>query len=112
MAPKAKFDSNDPAVAAVIAQFQSIGLTQAKATDVARNPKNSASLSDLVSKNSLQDKGIDAKRGALLTTLAVSGQQLDESGRSYICGAIVDGRLKSEDQIAGQQIARNIYCAD
>ena len=106
MPPKAKFDPNDPAVAPIIAQFQSIGLTQAKATDVARNPKNAASLSDLVHQNSLQDKNIDAKRGALLTTLAVSGQQLAQEGRNYVCGAIVDGRLKSEDQVSGKSSLR------
>jgi glutaminyl-tRNA synthetase len=106
MAPKTKFDANDPAAAATISQFQSIGLTQAKATDVARNPKNATCLSDLVQQNSLQDKGLDAKQGALLTTLAVSGQQLDQPGRNYICAAIVDGRLKSEDQVTGEQLVR------
>jgi glutaminyl-tRNA synthetase len=106
MAPKTKFDPNDPAIASIISQFQSIGLTQAKAIDVARNPKNAASLSDIILKNSLQDKGLDSKQGALLTTLAVSGQQLNLSGRNYICTAIVDGRLRSEDQVAGKKFVR------
>src|ERR1700742_1651198 len=106
MPPKTKFDPNDPAVASIIAQFQSIGLTQAKATDVARNPKNATSLRELVEQNSLQDKGLDPKRGSLLTTLAVSGQQVDHSGRNYICNAIIDGRLKSEDQVSGEQSNR------
>jgi len=90
----------------MISQFQSIGLSQAKATDVARNPKNATSLGDLIRENSLEGKGIDAKKGALLTTLAISGQQLSRDGRDYVCAAIIDDRLKSEDQIAGE------YCSD
>jgi glutaminyl-tRNA synthetase len=103
MPPKSKFDPSDPAVAALITQFQSIGLTEAKATDVARNSKNAATLSELIEKNQLATKAIDSKRGALLTTLAVSvsGGQLGQSERDYATGAIVDGRLKTTEQVAG-----------
>ena len=100
-AKASKFDANDPATASLIAEFQSIGLTQAKATDMARNPKNASSLSNLINANSLSEKNIESKRGSLLTTLAVSGIHLGKPERTYITRAIVDGRLKTSEQVAG-----------
>jgi glutaminyl-tRNA synthetase len=76
-------------------------LTQAKATDVARNPKNAANLADLIETNGLASKSIDSKRGALLTSLAIASADLVQAERTYATDAIVDGRLKTSDQVAG-----------
>ncbi|KDQ20591.1 hypothetical protein BOTBODRAFT_40718 [Botryobasidium botryosum FD-172 SS1] len=98
MAPK--FDPKDPAVAALIESFQSIGLSSAKATEAARNAKNAAALKSLIDEHSLADKGLDEKQGVLLSYFAVQGSKLGDLERRYVVDAIVDGRLKSNEQVS------------
>lgn len=96
-----KFDPKDPAVASLIATFQTLGLSSSKATDAARNPKNAAILKEIVDSNDLSSRGLDEKRAALVATLAIQSGNLGEKERSYVVDAIVDGRLKSVDQVSG-----------
>lgn len=96
-----KFDPKDPAIAELIATFQTIGLSSAKATDAARNPKNAAVLKDLIVANSLNATALDEKRASLVATLAIQAGNLGEPERTFAVDAIVDGRLKSVDQVSG-----------
>lgn len=96
-----KFDPTDPETSALISLFQTIGLSGPKATDAARNPKNAASLKELIEQNDLKESGLTEKDGALIAGLAVSGAKLGLAERSYAARAIVDGRLKTTDQVTG-----------
>ncbi|KDN48115.1 hypothetical protein RSAG8_03131, partial [Rhizoctonia solani AG-8 WAC10335] len=95
-----KFDPNDPAVAELISQFQSIGLSSSKATEAARGAKTAASLKELILAHGLESKGLDEKQGTLVASLAVQGAKLGETEKTYIVNAIVDHRLKSGEQLA------------
>lgn len=101
MAPP-KFDKSDPEVSKLIALFQqAIGFTEAKATETCKNAKNAAALRDLIQQNNLAERSLDDKKGSLLNHLAVQGSSLENTGRSYIVEAVLDGRLKSTDQVTG-----------
>lgn len=104
-----KFDPKDPAVAELIATFRTIGLSPSKATDAARNPKNAAALRDLIVANSLNAAPLDEKRASLIATLAIQAGGLGEGERTYAVDAIVDGRLKSVDQVSGN-VLKSLRC--
>ncbi|KAG8998880.1 hypothetical protein FRB93_013447 [Tulasnella sp. JGI-2019a] len=95
-----KFDPKDPVIAELIASFQAIGLSSAKATDAARNPKNAAALKGLIVTNDLTAASLDEKRASLIATLAIQTGNLGEKERAYAVDAIVNGRLKSVDQVS------------
>lgn len=97
MAPKA--DSAD--TAELIELFKSIGLTQSKAAEAAKNPKSAATLKEIIQTHELVEKNLEEKQAVLLASLAVQGSKLGEAERGYIIAAILDGRLKSTDQVAG-----------
>ena len=44
---------------------------------------------------------LDEKTGVLVASLAVQGSKLEDAEREYAIDAILDGRLKSTDQVAG-----------
>ncbi|KAG8982735.1 hypothetical protein FRB90_006592, partial [Tulasnella sp. 427] len=94
-----KFDPNDPAVAELIASFQAIGLSKPKATDAARNPKNAATLKEIVDENDLKGKGLNEKQASLVATLAIQAGNLGSTERSYVVSGVSDGKLKSVDQV-------------
>lgn len=99
-----KFDPNDPNVAALVALFQSVGLSQSKAVESAKSPKNAASLKDIITSNNLVERQLDDKKLSLVSTLAVQGFKLDDERKSYVVEAIVDGRLKSSEQVNGTSL--------
>lgn len=101
MAPKAKFDPNDPATLAAISLFTSIGLTHTKAAETVRNPRNAASLKELIDRHDLATKGLEEKQGNLILQLAVQGTRIGTDERDYVTNAVVRGRLKANDQVTG-----------
>jgi len=96
-----KFDPNDPAVVELVTLFKQIGLPDAKATDAARTPKNASALKDLIIANDLTSKNVDEKKAPLLVALSISGSKLGPEERAYAANAIVDGKLKTTDQLNG-----------
>lgn len=96
-----KFDPNDPAVAELISQFQSIGLSSSKAIEAARGAKTAASLKELIQAHDLGSKGLGEKQGTLVSLLATQGGKLGPAEKTYIINAILDRRLKSGEQLAG-----------
>lgn len=97
MPPKADLS---PETVELIDLFKSIGLTQSKAAEAAKSPKSAAYLRDIIKQYSLSEKKPDEKQAVLLATLAVQGSKLGDSERSYAVDAILDGRLKSTDQVS------------
>ncbi|TDL29536.1 glutaminyl-tRNA synthetase [Rickenella mellea] len=95
-----KFDENDPETLKLIFAFKSINLSHAKAVEAAKSPKNAASLKDLIEKNELSGKHIDEKQASLISNLAIQGSKLTDDHRKYCLDAILDGRLKSTDQVS------------
>ncbi|KIP10691.1 hypothetical protein PHLGIDRAFT_125388 [Phlebiopsis gigantea 11061_1 CR5-6] len=86
--------------AELVELFKSIGLTQSKAAEAAKNPKSAATLKDIIEKKQLSGKSLDEKTSVLLAALAVQGSKLGEDERGYAVDAILDGRLKSTDQVS------------
>ena len=85
----------------LIEVFKSIGLTQSKATEAAKSPKSAATLKHIIEKKQLVGKDLDERTAVLLASLAVAGSKLGEEEREYAVDAILDGRLKSTDQVSG-----------
>lgn len=98
MPPKA---ANSAETAELIELFKSIGLTQSKAAEAAKSPKSAVTLKDIIEKKQLAGKNLDEKTSVLLAALAVQGSKLEDAERGYAVDAILDGRLKSTDQVAG-----------
>lgn len=91
--------------AELVELFKSIGLTQSKAAEAAKNPKSAATLKDIIEKKQLSAKSLDEKTGVLLAALAVQGSKLGEGERGYAVDAILDGRLKTTDQVSGNCVS-------
>ncbi|KAF8592448.1 glutamine-tRNA ligase [Ramaria rubella] len=99
MAPKAKFDPNDPAILETVSLFRSIGVTQTKATEAVRNPKTAMSLKELIDRNDLTSKRLEEKQGNIILQLVTQGTKIGLEERDYIVQAVVDSRLKSNEQV-------------
>jgi glutaminyl-tRNA synthetase len=101
--PKAKSEPIN--TAPLVELFKGLGLTQSKAAEAAKNPKSAIILSRLVDDSSygLNGKTLDEKRAVLVAALAglLAKKDLAEAERKYVIAAIVDGRLKSVDQVTG-----------
>ena len=83
--------------------FKALGLTQAKAAEAAKSPKSAATLKDIIDTHGLAGKNVEEKQAVLLAALAVAGSKLAIPERSYAVDAILNGRLKSTDQVSGEQ---------
>lgn len=84
--------------------FKSIGLSDAKASEAAKGPKSAASLKELIEENSSVMTGLDEKKAGLAVSLAGSLSKagvLSAEARTYLLARIVDGSLKSVDQVTG-----------
>jgi glutaminyl-tRNA synthetase len=87
--------------AAYIDLFKSIGLSQAKASEAAKSAKSAALLQGLIERHALTGGRIDEKKAGLVAALAVQGAKIGEGEQGYVIYAIIDGRLKSTDQVNG-----------
>ncbi|KAI0050254.1 glutamine-tRNA ligase [Auriscalpium vulgare] len=94
-----KTNSTSPETAAQIELFKSIGLTQAKAAEAAKNAKSAARLQELIVEHDLASRNLDEKQAVLFTALSGQSGALDDGARGYAAGAILDERLKSVDQV-------------
>ena len=88
---------------ALAAKFETIGLNQAKAKDAAKSPKIAEPLKHLVETFKLSERSVNDKQASLLVHFAAPGSKLaGDPERGYIVDRIVDGKLKSTDQVNGQ----------
>ncbi|KIJ70137.1 hypothetical protein HYDPIDRAFT_77500 [Hydnomerulius pinastri MD-312] len=84
--------------------FQSIGLSQSKAAEAAKNAKSATVLRGLIESHDLASKSdpLGEKRAVLVAALAVQlskSQNVSDDGAGYIVKAIREERLKSTDQV-------------
>lgn len=100
-----KFNPDDPETAELIMLFQTIGFSKAKATETAKNAKNASALKEIIQKNDLSSRNVDDKKGSLLAGLASQGSKLGGAEKQYITEAILDGRLKSTEQVSGELLS-------
>jgi glutaminyl-tRNA synthetase len=103
MPPKPKTQPvTDAETTALISLFESIGLTQTKASDAAKSPKIADPLKSLIEKNQLAGKPLEEKQAGLLVSFApLAGRLKGDEERDYVTGRIVDGSLRSVDQVTG-----------
>lgn len=83
--------------------FKSIGLTQAKAAEAAKSPKSANLLKDIIEQKSLVGT-LDDKQAGLVAAFAVQlskTEAVTDEGRTYIIDKIIEGKLKSVDQVTG-----------
>ncbi|KAI0700781.1 glutaminyl-tRNA synthetase [Cytidiella melzeri] len=92
--------ASSPETAELIELFKSIGLTQSKAAEAAKSTKSAATLKDIIEQKQLAGKDLDEKTSVLLASVAVQSSKLEDGEREYAVDAILDGRLKSTDQVS------------
>ena len=100
MPPKSALTTEE--IDALATRFGTIGLSQAKAKDAAKSPKIAEPLKHLVEAFKLSERSVNEKQASLLVHLAPPSSRLagdEEIG--YIVDKIIDGKLKSTDQVNG-----------
>ena len=107
-----KFDAKDPAIAALIASFESLGLPPPKATEAARSAKGAVALKAIIDQNGLEGAKLDEKQASLVASWAITAAKLPEDARDYGVRAIVAGKLKSAEQISGKQFLFSVSWKD
>lgn len=106
MAPKQKSTSVDPSSDPLVILFKSIGLTQSKAIEANKNPKSAALLKDLIERHNLEAVGLDEKQAVLVTAFAGNLSKAVAVGdpeKSFVVSKILEGKLKSVDQVSGER---------
>ncbi|KAF9651208.1 glutaminyl-tRNA synthetase [Thelephora ganbajun] len=85
---------------ALAAKFETIGLNKAKAKDAAKSPKIAEPLKHLVEAFKLSERSVSDKQASLLVYFAPPSSKLpSDQERGYIIDKIIDGKLKSTDQV-------------
>ena len=101
MAPKSTPTAEE--IDALAVKFEAIGLNQAKAKDAAKSPKIAEPLKHLVETFKLSERSVNDKQASLLVHFAPPSSKLaGDQERGYIVDKIVDGKLKSTDQVNGR----------
>ena len=94
---------NTEEIDALAATFETISLNQAKAKDAAKSPKIAEPLKHLVETFKLSERSVNDKQASLLVHFAPPSSKLaGDQERAYIVDKIVDGQLKSTDQVNGE----------
>jgi glutaminyl-tRNA synthetase len=104
MAPKPKPEDSlsDP----LVLLFKSIGLPQSKAIEANKNPKSAVALKDLIEKHNLVAAKLDEKQAVLITAFAGNLSKAVAVGdveKSFVVVNILEGQLKSVDQVSGER---------
>ncbi|WVR07196.1 glutamine-tRNA ligase [Kwoniella sp. DSM 27419] len=94
-----KFDPSAPENATLIALFENLGLANKLATELVRQPKTGSAFKALIDEYDLADKRFDEKQAAALVKLSSGGAKLGPAEKGYIVQRIVDGSLKTQDQV-------------
>lgn len=101
MAPKPTPTTEE--IETLATKFESIGLNQAKAKDAAKSSKIAEPLKHLVETFKLSERSVGDKQASLLVHFAAPSSKLaGDQERGYIVDKIIDGKLKSTDQVNGE----------
>ncbi|RGB44186.1 tRNA synthetases class I, catalytic domain-containing protein [Rhizophagus diaphanus] len=84
----------------LVSLFQSIGLTEQRAKETAKNKKLAPTLQATIAEAGISETGCDKAVGALLYTLASTITKNANKHLGYITRAIIDKKLKTADQVA------------
>ncbi|OCF36927.1 glutamine-tRNA ligase [Kwoniella heveanensis BCC8398] len=95
-----KFDPSTPENAALIALFEGLGLANKSATELVRQPKSGVAFKTLIDEYNLSDKKFDEKQAGALVKLSASAGKLGPAEKGYVVDKIVNGSLKTQDQVA------------
>jgi len=91
--------------------FKSIGLSQAKAQEAAKSPKNATALKNIIENHPVvSNNGLDEKQASLIVTLAgtlVKSSGVGHGETDITITKILDGKLKTADQVAGDFVQSN-----
>jgi glutaminyl-tRNA synthetase len=97
---------SDPAASdTFIPLFKSIGLSQAKAAEAAKNAKSANILCNLIVSYDLTETRLDEKQATLITALAgqlAKTESVEPSEQDFAVKTILQGKLKSVDQVNGE----------
>lgn len=94
--------SNPAASDTFIPLFKSIGLSQAKAAEAAKNAKSANILCNLIVSYDLTETRLDEKQATLITALAgqlAKTESVEPSEQDFAVKTILQGKLKSVDQV-------------
>lgn len=101
MPPKPTLTTEE--IDALTAKFETIGLNKAKAKDAAKSSKIAEPLKHLVETFGLAERSVNDKQASLLVYLAPPSSKLPgDQERGYVVDRIIDGKLKSTDQVNGE----------
>jgi glutaminyl-tRNA synthetase len=104
--------ANSEATDELVSLFKSIGLSQVKAQEAAKSPKNAASLKNVIEKfPAVFQNGLDEKQAGLIVVLAgalVKSPGVGHEETDLTISKIVCGKLKTVDQVTGD--IQNDYC--
>lgn len=93
----------DPALSASRTElFQKVGLNQARASEVAKNPKLAPSFEALILKQQLIQQEVSSKQSNLLLHLVTVDATLDEQKQAIVAASILQSKLTSADQVSGK----------
>ncbi|CAG8747013.1 3871_t:CDS:1, partial [Acaulospora morrowiae] len=84
----------------LVTLFQSIGLTEQRAKDTAKNKKLAPTLKTTITEAGYAEGGCDKIVGDLLYTLASTVSKDATTHLGYLARAISGNKLKSQDQVA------------
>lgn len=93
----------------LIPLFVKIGLSEQKAKDTAKNKKLAPTLETVINEANVRE-GCDKDVGILLYTLATAAAKAPVEHLSFITKKIMNGDLKTTDQISGKCLISTCGC--
>lgn len=87
---------------ALIPVFTKIGLSEQKAKDTAKNKKLAPTLEAVIDEANVRDGGCSKEEGNLLYQLASTITKDATPHRTYLVKRIMNGDLKTADQVTGR----------
>lgn len=97
-----KFDLNSPEVKELVELFTKVGLTYKASTDLVRQPKSATPFKALVEDFQLANESHDEKTASNLVKLSAGCAKLEQGEKGYAVQKILNGDLKTADQVAGE----------
>lgn len=98
MAPAA---STADEINALTQYFTSCGLSSVRATELCANPKQAKPAAVLFRAHHLETVGLNDKQASLVVQVSKDGGKIGEQEKDYTVRAIVEGRIKSGEQVLG-----------
>ncbi|KAL0949344.1 hypothetical protein HGRIS_009414 [Hohenbuehelia grisea] len=87
---------------ALLPLFKQIGLPDVKAYEAAKSPKGALALKEIIERNNLTEKNVEERHAVIIAALAgqlAKGPGVGASEEAYVVDRILDGKLKTVDQV-------------